>query len=198
MPAEGGERPQLIVIAGPNGAGKSTFFDLYLRHTGLRFVNADLIARAIAPQAPHEAAYQAAAAAEIERRALIDRSESFCMETVFSDPSGEKIQLLRDAKAAGYHVHLIFVGLESVELSEARVVQRVMAGGHDVPSSKLVARFPRTLANAERARDVVDSMDVYDNSDRERPYRRIGRIEAGAVVERHPPLPSWAIGLLGS
>jgi predicted ABC-type ATPase len=196
MASEAEAPPLLLVVAGPNGAGKSTFFDLFLRETGLRFVNADLIARAIAPKAPHEVGYQAAAAAEIERRALMERRESFCMETVFSDPQGKKVQLLRDAQAAGYRVHLIFIGLVSVELSEARVVQRVLVGGHDVPGEKLVARFPRTLANAEAAREFADGLDVYDNSDAEHPYRLLGRVQRGRVVERSPPLPAWAARLL--
>jgi predicted ABC-type ATPase len=33
------------LIAGPNGAGKTTFFHSHLREAGLRFVNADNIAR---------------------------------------------------------------------------------------------------------------------------------------------------------
>ena len=48
----------LIVLAGPNGAGKSTFFDAFLAPTGIRFVNADLIARALAPDNPSAIAYE--------------------------------------------------------------------------------------------------------------------------------------------
>ena len=42
-----GER-LLVVVAGPNGAGKSTFVETFLRPTGLRVVNPDQIARALA------------------------------------------------------------------------------------------------------------------------------------------------------
>src|SRR4051794_30737597 len=125
MSAESSASPTLIVLAGPNGAGKSTFFELNLRATGLRFVNADLIARAIAPEDPMGVAYEAAKAADIERRILVSEAESFCMETVFSDPSGDEVAFLRDARAGGYHVHLVFIGLDSPALSEARVIQRV-------------------------------------------------------------------------
>lgn len=48
---DGNERV-LVVVAGPNGAGKSTFFECVLEPLRLRFVNADLIARAIEPEAP--------------------------------------------------------------------------------------------------------------------------------------------------
>jgi predicted ABC-type ATPase len=119
------------------------------------------------------------------------------METVFSDPAGAKLAFLRDARAAGYRVLLLFIGLESAELSQARVIQRVAAGGHDVPDEKLFARFPRTLENLSRAIGVVNEARLYDNSDAERPYRLLGRTEDGTVVERHPPLPAWAEAVLG-
>jgi predicted ABC-type ATPase len=38
-------RPVIVCVAGSNGAGKSTYFELFLAQTGLRFVNADEIAR---------------------------------------------------------------------------------------------------------------------------------------------------------
>ena len=188
--------PCLVVIAGPNGAGKSTFFDVFLRRTGLRFVNADLIARAIAPDAPEAAAYAAAAAADAERRALVSRGESFVMETVFSDPSGDKLAFLHDAQARGYRVVFLFVGLASPELSQARVIQRVAAGGHDVPDEKLFARYPRTLANAAKALAFVDLAKVYDNSDARRPFRPLAQLESGLLIARHEPLPAWASELL--
>lgn len=189
--------PLLLVLAGPNGAGKSTFYELFLRQTGLRFVNADLIARVIAPEDPLAAGYAAAAAAEVERRALLAAHQSFCMETVFSDPMGAKLSLLREAREAGFEVRMIFIGLASVALSEARVVQRVLAGGHDVPSEKLIARYPRTLSNLKRALEGVDALELYDNSDAERPYRLFARAERGAWVERLPPIPAWAEPLFG-
>lgn len=188
--------PELVVLAGPNGAGKSTFFELFLRQTGLKFVNADLIARVLSPADPGAVGYGAAAAAEKERRALLAARESFCMETVFSDPSGAKLAFLKDARAAGYAVRLIFIGLDSVQLSEARVVQRVLSGGHDVPTEKLEARFPRTLANLEAALAFIDEVDLYDNSDAERPYRLFARKRAGRWSKRRPPIPRWAARLI--
>lgn len=40
-----GQRPLLLVLAGPNGAGKRTFYQTHLTTQGLRFVNADILAR---------------------------------------------------------------------------------------------------------------------------------------------------------
>ena len=60
----------LVVVAGPNGAGKSTFVDTFVRPTGIRIVNPDQIARALAPGDPGTMAYEAAQAAETMRQDL--------------------------------------------------------------------------------------------------------------------------------
>jgi predicted ABC-type ATPase len=41
-------RPIIVAVAGPNGAGKSTFFHAHLAPAGLRFINADDLARELA------------------------------------------------------------------------------------------------------------------------------------------------------
>jgi len=38
-------RPIVVALAGPNGAGKSTFFEAHLKSSGLRFLNADVLAK---------------------------------------------------------------------------------------------------------------------------------------------------------
>src|SRR5439155_1598271 len=97
---------------------------------------------------PTRVSYQAAQAADIERRALVARGESFCMETVLSDPRGDKLAFLREAKSAGYRVYVVFIGLESPQLSLARVLSRIAHGGHAMngasfaSSSQLPLREP--------------------------------------------------------
>src|SRR5688572_26087938 len=109
----------LVVVAGPNGAGETTFVEAVLQSLRLRVVNPDAIARALFPDNPAEAAYEAARAADAVRQDLVAREISFCTETVFSDPEA-KLAFLRDARTRGYVVILIFIGLESSELAIGR------------------------------------------------------------------------------
>ena len=178
------DQPILLVLAGSNGAGKSTFYDLYLSRLGLLFVNADLIARLLDPDDPLRVNYEAAQVAEVVRRDLVATRQSFCMETVFSDPAGDKVQFLREAQLAGYVIVLLFVRLSDPALSLARVMQRVTRGGHDVPDEKLAARFERTRGNAAAALQFVDLGFVIDNSSAQQPYRLIERWVRGVCVER--------------
>ena len=78
-------RPIVIAIAGPNGAGKTTFYRAQLADLGLRYINADDLARELAIDA-----YEAANLAASVRAGLIEHRQSFIFETVFSDPAGEK------------------------------------------------------------------------------------------------------------
>jgi predicted ABC-type ATPase len=138
--------PLLLALVGPNGAGKSTFYQQYLASIKLPFINADLLAKTlIAAGAPEGESTERLAAdlAEKRRREMIAKRENFITETVFSDPVGEKVQSLREAQAAGYSVVMIFICVESAELSALRVESRVQDGGHSVPLEKIGLRLPR-------------------------------------------------------
>ena len=189
----------LIFLAGSNGAGKSTFFDTYLANLGLPFVNADRLARALKdadPKAgPDAIDRRAFAEADKLRSAFIEADLAFCTETVFT--AGAKLSFLRTARQRGFTVFLVFIGLESAALSVARVVQRVRAGGHDVPENKLRGRFPRTLKNLETAIPLADESFLFDNSSSDMPFRLVALYARGRLVSRHPPIPGWARGLPG-
>ena len=134
--------PILFVIAGPNGAGKTTFHDTVLAgRIAAPFVNADLIQRDELGDPTPEASYRAAEIAEQRRRDLLVEGRSFVMESVFSHPS--KLELLRDARAAGYRIVLFHLNLASADLAVARVKARIAEGGHGVPERKIRERFER-------------------------------------------------------
>lgn len=55
------------------------------------------------------------------------------------------------AKAEGYKLTLILVGVDSPELSQARVADRVAGGGHSVPLDAIIRRYPDTLSKLASA-----------------------------------------------
>lgn len=180
------QRPILVALAGPNGAGKTTFYHAYLKPAGLRFLNADEIARDLGMDA-----YEAARVATALRQELVRQRESFVFETVFSDPAGDKLNFLKLAVQAGYTVVLCFIGLSGPHKSEERVAMRVSQGGHGVPSEKLSARFPRTLSNLKAALRELPHVILFDNDDLRTPFRNVALFEAGRLVWFAEPLPKW-------
>ena len=179
-------RPIIVALAGPNGAGKSTFFHAHLAASDLYFLNADDLGRELQLDVS-----DAAKLANALRVTLAEQRESFIFETVFSDPVGDKVEFLSRAAAQGYAVVLIFIGLHDPELSEQRVAMRVLQGGHDVPSERLAARFPRTMQNLARAIRQLPLVLVYDNSDLASPFRQVAEFREGKPTDLRPPLPGW-------
>lgn len=183
---------RLDLVVGPNGAGKSTFVELVLSdlRRGVAFVNADLIAAERWPHDPLGHGHEAAAAAEQIRDELLRRGEPFIAETVASHPS--KVDLVRRARQAGYHVHLMVIAVPE-EFSVERVALRVASGGHDVPNDKIRARYRRLWNNVVTMIELADSAEVFDNSG-DGP-RTVVTFVAGDIVGR-PRWPSWTPGAL--
>ena len=184
-------RPIVVALAGPNGAGKSTFFEAHLKGTGLRFLNADVIARELQLDA-----YQAARMVSRFRAELVAQHESFIFETVFSDPVGDKLAFLNKTVHAGYAVVLCFIGIEDATVSEQRIAMRVSQGGHDVPAEKLVERFPRTMANLAAATRELPCVLIFDNSDLRTPFRHVVALADGRTLLLRKPAPPWLRPLL--
>ncbi len=179
-------RPLIVALAGPNGAGKTTFYHAFLEPAGLRFLNADAVARELDIDA-----YEAAQVINHLRRELVEQRESFVLETVFSDPVGDKLGFLKEAARSGYSVILCFIGLSSAEKSEERVAMRVSQGGHDVPADKLVSRYPRTLANLKSAIRELPHVLLFDNDDLRSPFRKVAVFSYGRKVWSANPKPGW-------
>jgi predicted ABC-type ATPase len=188
------EEKQLWVLAGGNGAGKSTFYHQYLSKYGIKFVNADLIARAMDLNHPERLSYEAATLATEMRENMIAQGESFCFETVFSHKS--KIDFIAMAKAHRYTIILVYIHLTDPSLNEARVYQRTLEGGHDVPAEKIQSRIPRTIKNIKAALPLVDEAWILDNSSGRNRFQQIAIIKSCYCEKKVSPLPAWVMDLL--
>lgn len=159
------EARKVIIIAGPNGAGKTTFAREFLPNDAACpvFVNADLIAAGLAPFAPETAAVQAGRLMLLELHRHFAARESFAFETTLSGRG--YAAHIRDWQAAGYTVKLIFLKLDRPEAAIARVAQRVLQGGHDIPEHIIRRRFDAGLKNLkELYAPLVDAWALYDNA----------------------------------
>ena len=93
--------PTIYIIAGSNGVGKTTFANEFLPSIGvIRFLNADEIARGLSPLRPEAVAFKAGKLLLSELRELIDRQETFALESTLSGTTYAKI--FEKAKRSGY------------------------------------------------------------------------------------------------
>ena len=154
--------PFIAMVAGPNGSGKTTLIQ-HLRSRGVdlgEYVNADDIAADLS--GPYQARVRTAQAIADERRAgFLDAGTSFTFETVMSHPS--KVELFAQASSQGFETILFFISTGDPALNVARGAQRVALGGHDVPRSRIISRYERTMALFPLALAIADRAFVYEN-----------------------------------
>lgn len=157
--------PKIYIIAGSNGSGKTTLANTLLPEFlhCKEFVNADLIAAGLSPFNVESVALQAGRLMLERISDLAKRWQDFAFETTLSTLSyAEHIKKWREA---GYEVHLIFLWLDSVEISIERVKCRVASGGHNIPEATIRRRYQRGLHNFFHIyKNMVTSWEVYDNS----------------------------------
>jgi len=189
-------RPSLVLLAGPNGAGKSTLYQTRVAPSFAdRFINADIIQREELKDASMRASYKAAEIARDRRAEMLDADKSFATETVFSHPS--KLEIIENARARGYIVIVMHVGVDSPDLSVARVRGRAQEGGHDVPEDKIRARYDRGQPLIREAVLRADRGMVYDNSRLNEPPRQVLVFSGGRLIQADPHLPEWLISVYG-
>lgn len=155
----------IYIIAGPNGSGKTTFATMFLPDYAKcpNFVNADLIARGLAPFEPSNAAIKAGKLVLQQIHEFAERGVDFAFETTLSGKS--YVSLLKKLKEKGYTLHLFFLWIPSPELAMTRIKERVREGGHDVPAEDVKRRFARGINNFfQLYESIFDSWMLFDNS----------------------------------
>ena len=176
----------LWVFAGPNGAGKTTLFNDMLRGD-IPYINADEIATELDPASGGVEVIRAGRLAIERRNAMIAHGDSLSIETTLAGSSA--LAFMRKAKDAGFRVSLAYVGIDTPELSRARIDERVAEGGHDVPQDAVVRRHPDSLRRLATAMALADSTLVFDNSGLER--RLLLHVEKGITKYIDDIRPDW-------
>ena len=193
-------KPVLIVIAGPNGSGKTTITSKILKHEWLEnalYVNPDQVAQdRFGDWNSPEAVLKAARYCEEQREACLRQGQSLIFETVLSTDS--KVDFIRRAHEAGYFIRIFFVSTAHPAINAARIAQRVMEGGHDVPISKVISRYYKSILNCKRVVAIADRVYVYDNSVDDAEARLLFRMTDGKPFKRYTDdIPLWAQNIIG-
>ena len=109
---------------------------------------------------------------------LLTHSADFVIETTLSTLS--YVKLVKDCKAKGYEIILMYVWLNSPDLAKERVKQRVSKGGHNIPEDIIERRYYKGLTNLrEKFVNLCDEWMLVDNS--ERGYVIVAQKIAGEV-----------------
>lgn len=173
------------IVAGVNGVGKSTYIakqcvkDNNLGH----IVDPDKLA------ARYGSIIAGGRAALKEIDDCIENGIAFTEETTLS---GKHVaETIKKAKANGYTVKMVYIGLDSAEECIARVADRVKKGGHYIPEDIIHRRFETRFEALKRGLSIVDYAEFYDNM---KEFELIARYSNNRIdhINRYP---AWMVGL---
>ena len=174
----------IYIISGPNGAGKTTASYTVLPKIlqCKEFVNADEIARGLSPFNPESVAIEAGRLMLKRISELLQRNESFSIETTLSTRS--YFRLVEKAHSQGYDVTLLYFWLKSPQQAIERVAERVAKGGHDIPKDIIVRRYWEGLDNLFKIyMPIVDTWILVNNSETPRSIVATGGKDQKTIIK---------------
>lgn len=157
---------RLFIVAGPNGSGKSLFSskltesdytvfdgDKHLTEFAKKYpeTGSDILSNAVNEQV-----------FKVEKLKAIAERKSYAFETNFS--ASNPMETANEFRNAGYEIHLIFMGLNSIEESIQRVEHRVRLGGHKVAEPSIRYNYEHGFKNLYKHFHEFDSVTLYDNA----------------------------------
>ena len=191
------------MLAGTNGCGKSSIAGAMLREHRADYFNPDEAARRIRAADPGIDPVEANSRAWLQGKRLLEKALSTRADYAFETTLGGNTMpsLLELASDRGFAVRIWYVGLEGPELHIARVLARVVAGGHDIPKAKIRERYDQSRKNLVRLLPKLTELAVFDNSvegdpgagGSPRPRLVLSMLD-GRIVETCPvpEVPGWA------
>ncbi|MDO4163555.1 MAG: zeta toxin family protein [Bacteroides sp.] len=193
------KRPTLCIVAGPNGSGKTSTTIQLLQYEWTKeslYINPDNIAQEQFGDWNSLDAVRKAAefSTQLRYKCLADKMD-FVFETVFS--SEEKLKFVKKAKEQGFFIRFFYVCTNSPMINVDRIIHRYLTGGHEVPISKIISRYYKSLVNASLAVQMVDRAYIYDNSVENQTPKLLFRTVDGNLFKQYTSeIPEWAKNLI--
>ncbi len=185
-------RPTLTFVAGANGSGKTTLtrWNSELFHA-IPVLDPDSIGNTL--QSTTTAAFPIAGARQVLKAASkhLREAQSFAVETTLAGKN--YLRMMLEARRGGFEIVLVYIGTEDVGINLARIRNRVLAGGHDVPPEDVRRRYERSFANLPIAIKRADHTILFDNSTEEG-YRLVAILSPTESQWLNAP-PNWASAL---
>ena len=152
------------------GAGKTTFYEAYLK----------------------EAFPTLAPAVRDQQLPFLNDRRSFAVEDVRVD-----MQLLDEAKAAGYTTKVIFISTEDGNLNVGRILVRMSRGGKPEGVPSVIDSYQEATKNLAEVRKRADELILYDNTAHNRGYRVVAHFTGSRLTKSAQTIPDWAAKVFG-
>jgi len=152
----------LYIIAGANGSGKSTLAKVLLEEKSLEFLNADEIAKEIAPNAIDSVPISAGKEYFKRLAGFLKEEKSFAVESTLS--GNNIVRIIKQAQKQNYKIILVYSFLQNCINCIERVKTRVQNGGHNVPEEDIIRRYYKSIVNFwDKYRLLSDEWSLFFN-----------------------------------
>jgi len=184
-----GDSPYINLHCWSDGSGKTTLTrwnsELFKE---IPLLDPDAIANTLQAKSPTRFPIAAARLVLTSAAEHLRKAESFVVETTLAGKN--YLQMMLDARNRGFEIVLVCIGTENVEINLARIRNRVLAGGHDVPEEDVRRRYRRSFDNLVIAIKRADHTILFDNSTEE--GYRLTAILSTTGTQWFEPKPPWA------
>ncbi len=167
-------RPILLLLVGASGSGRTTFYEGHLKTVfpNLLRANASPLEQAETDQA---------------RKRLLKMGESFVYLSDLFD-----LEVIREARAAGYEIKAVYLATEDPTLNFGRVLLRVNNGGRFAPISRIADDYVRGLSQLPKVKKLTDDLMLFDNTAHARDVRLVAHFQGRKLVKLVRQIPKWA------
>lgn len=129
-----------------------------------------------------------------EKQKALTSRRNYAFETNFS--ASDPMQTAREFKRAGYDIHLLFMGLDTLNDSIQRVSDRVRKGGHRVSEDSIRYNYEYGFKKPIQHVSEFDSVTLFDNGialsgDEFVIPQKILHIENGKIFLKTKDYPAW-------
>jgi predicted ABC-type ATPase len=175
---------RVIVAAGANGVGKTTFALQFLAENNFEFLNADEIAKVLSAGNPAGKKISAGKIFFKKIKQTVEQEKSLLLESTLSGRYLQKyFEIWREND---YQIQIVFIFVESPEVSIARIAERVKKGGHFVPDEDVRRRFVRGRNNFWKIyKNLADNWTLIYNSEGNFQDAAFGEKDDFLITDKH-------------
>lgn len=191
--------PQFIIIAGTNGVGKSTFGKKLEAISNIPFIDPDLYYKHKYGgyfEYSHDQILETSQELSSIRKHYFETRKSFAVEKILSNEK-EILHLIDQAKQNGFQTTLVYIGTDTLSLSNDRIVKRALEGAHYVKPEIVEYNLQESIRNFSTLSKAVDNIVIYDNSLHRGNFVKLLDSRSNVVKFEADNQPEWSLKLQG-
>lgn len=121
----------------------------------------------------------------------LEKGVNFTQETTLSGV--RTLKTIQKARELNYFIRLYYVGVSSATESISRIKNRVLKGGHDIPTADVERRYSKRFEDLAKVLPYCDEAVFFDN---ENGFAEKAEYKNGSLITKGGKVPDWICELI--